>query len=77
MIMRKIVWLIIVIGITWIHAWELLLMYLMAIIIPLVLLGFVFWLFNVDISESSVRNSNDSWEDGFISGLIMGYFSRH
>lgn len=73
--MRKIAWLIIVIGITWIHAWKLLLIYLMAIVIPLVLLGIIFWLFNVDISDSTINDSN--FEDGFIYGWMLNQFWSH
>lgn len=76
--MRKMAWIFIILGITLMHAWELLFMFLIAIITPFVCLGFIFWLFNVDTNDLTINDSNDdNFEDGFVCGWLLNQFYNH
>lgn len=76
--MRKLVWILIIIGITMIHAWELVFLCALNLIIPYGMLVFICWLFKIDLSDADISdNDDDHWGLGFLSGLITEQFLDH
>lgn len=73
--MRKLIWLFIIIGITLIHAWELVFLCVLTLVLPYGILVFLCWLFKIDLNDAEISD-NDRWSLGFIAGLITGQFLK-